>query len=117
MAFDLPDVIRGKKLISQIKTLDTDYTSIMSNETSEELITFSSLLSNACTYRIFLLDESDKIEKLIMTKAWKNVRLKLINELIKELKMSTPDKHVEIYEAANKILFMIRTGELTPKSN
>lgn len=52
-----------------------------------------------------------------MTKAWKNVRLKLINELIKELKMSTPDKHVEIYEAANKILFMIRTGELTPKSN
>ena len=40
-----------------------------------------------------------------------------INEVIKEVNTSAPDKHIEIYEAAHKIVSLIQTGELTPKKH
>lgn len=117
MCFELSNAFRERKLRSQINTLDLDYLEIMKQEMSEETMTISSLLSAACLYRIQCLDKKDKIEYLIMTKAWKDVRLKLISEVIKEVNTSAPDKHIEIYEAAHKIVSLIQTGELTPKKH
>lgn len=117
MCFELSNAIRERKLRNQINTLDLDYLTIMKQEMSEETMTISSLISAACLYRIQCLDKKDRIEYFIMTKAWKDVRLKLINEVIKEVNASTPNKHVEIYEAANKIVSLIQTGELTPKKH
>lgn len=118
MCIDIANSIKLSNLQSQIKKLDKDYIDFVKEIKSQDLLNAVALLSSACLYRISLIKEDEKIyniEKTIMTKAWKEIRMKLINELRWEIESTTPDFHPDIYEAIQRIIHLIQTNELTPK--
>lgn len=119
MSIDIASSYKVIKLNRQIKDYDQKYKDVVLQEMPEELLTAISLISGACLYRISLLKDNDTIdnlERLILTKAWQEVRIKLINELKTEIETSNPNKYSDIYGAIQQIIRLIQSGELTPKT-